>query len=198
MMGRTALLIIDMQCDFAKPGGKLYVKDGESTIPIIKELLEMARRNDLPVVYSVDAHFNPDPEFETWPLHCVAGTPGAEIVEELLPDFDRGEILIRKGSFEYSAFAPEFREESHLTRLLQDRKVERLVVTGLAYDFCAGSTACDGTKAGFEVYLVSEATKAVDIVSEGVSTRKAMDERLQSVGVKIVSLEEARELLKAI
>ncbi|RLG04684.1 MAG: cysteine hydrolase, partial [Thaumarchaeota archaeon] len=79
----AALLIIDVQNDFANPSGKLYARGAEKVIPPIKKLASAARRSGATVIYTQDWHIRGDPEFEIWGEHTLAGTWGAEIVDEL-------------------------------------------------------------------------------------------------------------------
>ncbi|MCX7643358.1 MAG: cysteine hydrolase, partial [Armatimonadetes bacterium] len=81
----TALLIVDMQNDFVKEGGKLVVPTAKETIPAIRKLSEFARKNGILVAYTQDTHLPDDPEFPIWGEHVLIGTWGWEIVEELKP-----------------------------------------------------------------------------------------------------------------
>ncbi|MCG2886860.1 MAG: cysteine hydrolase [Vulcanisaeta sp.] len=95
---KTAVLVIDMQNDFVKPNGKLYVPTAQETIPAIRKLLEKARNANVPIIYTQDWHFKNDPEFRIWGEHCVANTWGAEIIDELKPAPD--DIVIRKRRYD--------------------------------------------------------------------------------------------------
>ena len=95
---KTAVLVIDMQNDFVKPNGKLYVPTAQETIPAIRKLLEKARSANVPIIYTQDWHFKNDPEFRIWGEHCVANTWGAEIIDELKPAPD--DIVIRKRRYD--------------------------------------------------------------------------------------------------
>ncbi len=81
----TALLIVDMQNDFVKEGGKLVVPTAKDTIPAIRKLLDLARQHGMFVAYTQDTHLPNDPEFPIWGEHCLIGTWGWEIVDELKP-----------------------------------------------------------------------------------------------------------------
>ncbi|MEM0113783.1 MAG: isochorismatase family cysteine hydrolase, partial [Metallosphaera sp.] len=91
---RTALLIIDMQNDFVDERGKLYVPQAKSTIPSIRRLIDLTRKEGGEVIYTQDWHLKDDPEFKIWGEHAVAGTWGAEIVEELAPE--RDDYVVKK------------------------------------------------------------------------------------------------------
>src|SRR5262245_35761641 len=85
---RSALLVIDMQNAFGKPGGSRLVPEAEATVPAIRGLLELARTSRMRVVYGQDTHRRGDPDWEIWPEHCREGSWGWEIVAELAPGVD--------------------------------------------------------------------------------------------------------------
>ena len=97
---RTALVVVDMQNDFVAEGGSLRVPDAEATIPAIASLLELARVEGMPVVFTQDTHRDGDPEWRIWPEHAREGSWGWEIVGALAPRSD--ETVIRK--VRYDAF----------------------------------------------------------------------------------------------
>ncbi len=179
--GADALLVVDVQNCFL-PGGSLPVKEGDAVIPVINGLAQKFEN----VVVTQDwhtpghasfasAHPGKKP-FETvrlpygeqvlWPDHCVQGTPGAELSPNLrLP---HAALVIRKGHHHavdsYSAFMEaDGRTPTGLSGYLKERRIERLFLTGLATDFCVGWTALDGRKAGFEVAVVEDACRAIDL-----------------------------------
>ena len=166
----TALLVVDVQNDFADPAGNLYVDGGATVIPRINELIAAARENGAAVVYTQDWHPETTPHFEkdggTWPTHCVAGTWGAE----LHPDLDVDGPVVRKGTGGedgYSGFtARDVTTGEHkatdLQRILTERGIERLVVVGLAQDVCVKETALDGHELGYDTTVVADATRAVN------------------------------------
>lgn len=167
---RTALIVVDVQNDFASPDGSLYVTGGEEVVAPINEEIDRAMRADAPVVYTQDWHPESTPHFEKdggiWPVHCVAGTSGAE----LHPDLRVVGEIIRKGTEGedgYSGFSvrdPRSGEES-ATRMesrLKDKGVERVVVVGLATDYCVKETALDAIERGFTTIVVQEATRPVE------------------------------------
>lgn len=181
--------MIDLQKDFVT--GTLPVPGGANIIGTTGHLVLLARQKNADVVFSCDQHNNPDPEFKKWPVHCVAGTKGALMIIQPEP-YD---IVIRKGSFEYSAFAPRFpkHKSSMLKLALNARKINTVILTGLAYDFCVGQTALDAAKLGFEIFVVEDCTAAV---SEKTSER--MRAELDAAGVKHVSFMEAAKMLGSI
>lgn len=167
----TALIVVDVQNDFADPAGSLYVAGGSEVVPVVDDLIRQAVEVGASVVYTADWHPPSTPHFDTegglWPVHCVAGTWGAEFHPDLVVDGP----VIRKGTGGedgYSGFSvrdPQTgaTKATGLADLLTDRGVRRVVVTGLATDYCVKSTALDGLRAGFDVEVVRDAVRAVDL-----------------------------------
>ena len=157
-----ALLIVDVQRDFL-PGGSLGVSGGDEVVPVLNGCLRLVRARRLPVFASRDWHPRDHCSFRAqggpWPEHCVAGTPGAEFAPGL--ELPRDAIVIDKaagaGADAYSAF-----EGTGLAARLRDLGVKRLLVGGLATDYCVLSTVRDARKAGFEVLLLADAVRAVN------------------------------------
>jgi len=168
---RTALVVVDVQNDFADPAGSLAVRGGEEIIGRVNEEVARAQAADAAVIYSQDWHPEATPHFAKdggiWPVHCVAGTWGAELHPALRVEGER----IRKGTGGedgYSAFTmrdPVTGQEAPtpLEATLRDRNVERVVVCGLATDYCVRATALDSRRLGFETVLVADAVAAVDL-----------------------------------
>ena len=193
---RTALVVVDMQNDFADPGGSLYVRGGEEVVGPINELISEAEQAGSLVVYTQDWHPPVTPHFAKdggiWPVHCVAGTWGAELHRDLVI---RGPV-VRKGTGGedgYSGFSmrdPETGETSptDLESLLRDAGAERLVIVGLATDYCVVDTALDARRLGFGASVVEEAVRAVDL-SEGDGARAI--ERMRHAGVEVIVEAEA-------
>jgi nicotinamidase/pyrazinamidase len=158
-----ALLVIDMQVDFL-PGGKLGVPDGHAVLAPINRLLRLFAGRGLPIYASRDWHPENHCSFLArggpWPPHCVAGTPGAAFSDQL--DLPAGAIVVSKADTAdadaYSAFSG-----TKLAAQLRARGVRRLVVCGLATDYCVLNTVVDARENGFEVVIVPEAMRAVDV-----------------------------------
>lgn len=150
---RTALVVVDMQNDFVKPGGSLVVPDAEGTIPAIQNLLSLARNSGMKVVYSQDTHMAGDPEWEIWPEHCRKGTWGHEIVDELAPRED--ELVIQK--VRYDAFYG-----THLDHFLRLWSVDRLILCGTVANICVHYTAASAALRWYEVVIPKDATSALD------------------------------------
>ena len=168
----TALVVVDVQNDFADPAGGLSVADGDAVVPVINKEIARAQEAGARVVYTADWHPESTPHFAKdggiWPVHCVAGTWGAEFHPDLVVDGP----VVRKGTNGedgYSGFTmkdPESDETmpTELAQLLRDWEVTRVVVTGLATDYCVKATALDGITEGFTVELITDAVRSVDLV----------------------------------
>ncbi|WP_313035280.1 isochorismatase family protein [Massilia alkalitolerans] len=158
-----ALLIVDLQNDFL-PGGALAVPRGDLVIAPINALIDLYHGRGLPIYASRDWHPEDHCSFTAqggpWPPHCVAATEGALFSEALqLPE---EAIVISKAltaaEDAYSAF-----NGTGLARSMLADGITRLAVCGLATDYCVLNTVLDGIEAGFEVLLVLEATRAVEV-----------------------------------
>ena len=189
---RTALVVVDLQNDFADPAGSLSVAGGEAIVPIVNEALRAARDGGAMVVATQDWHPESTPHFAKdggiWPVHCVGGTWGAELhpAFELPADAPR----VRKGTSGedgYSGFTmrdPESGEETatELESLLRTGGIQRVVVCGLATDYCVRATALDAVRLDFEVTLLGDAVAAVNLV-EGDGDRALAE--LEEAGVTL-------------
>jgi nicotinamidase/pyrazinamidase len=161
-----ALLIVDFQNDFT-PGGALAVPEGDAIAAPLSLLLD---RYPL-VVATRDWHPPDHGSFGLWPVHCVQDTPGAELHSAL--DRTKVHVVVDKGADRgrpgYSAF-----EDTDLGGLLRARGVDRLVVAGLATDYCVRQTVLDARRRGFDVVVVEDAIRGVDV--EPGDSERAIDE----------------------
>jgi nicotinamidase/pyrazinamidase len=174
-----ALIIVDVQNDFC-PGGALAVPDGDAVVDAVNR---MAREASF-VIATRDWHPPDHGSFAAqggpWPVHCVRDTPGAE----LHAGIDRGQIdaVLDKGQAPdregYSGF-----EDTELELLLRARDVETVDVAGLALDYCVRATALDAKRAGFDVIVHRDATRAVEV--EPGDAERAVRE-LRAAGVEVV------------
>ena len=167
----TALLVIDVQNDFADAAGALAVDGGTEIIPALNRQIAAARGSGALVVYTQDWHPASTPHFARdggiWPVHCVMGTWGAELHPALVVDGP----VVRKGSDGedgYSGFSvrdPTSGRESRtaLDGLLRDAGIERVVVGGLATDYCVKATALDAVRLGYRTIALGDAIRAVDL-----------------------------------
>ncbi len=185
--------MVDVQNDFADPGGALYVTGGERVIPAINGHVGAAVAAGATVVYTQDWHPPATPHFAkdggTWPVHCVGGTPGAGFHPAL--ELVYGADFLRKGvggEDGYSAFTlkdPSTGAESGtgLVERLREAGIETVVVVGLALDYCVKATALDAVRAGFDVALPVDATLPVNL-AVGDGARSLVE--LVGAGVAIV------------
>ena len=167
----TALVVVDVQNDFADPAGSLYVRGAEQAVARVVEEVHAAQDAGAPILYTADWHPPSTPHFVTdggvWPVHCVADTWGAA----LHPDLPVAGPVVRKGvdgEDGYSGFSvrdPQSGAEAPtaLEGLLRDRDVQHLVVTGIATDVCVAATVTDARRLGFEVTVLADATAAVEL-----------------------------------
>jgi nicotinamidase/pyrazinamidase len=185
----TALLVVDVQNDFADPGGGLYVRGGEQVVPAVNEQVTAAQNAAAPVVYTQDWHPASTPHFEKdggiWPVHCVAESWGAELHPHLLV---HGPVVRKGTSGEdgYSGFSVRdpvsgAAAPTQLQSLL-DPSIQRLVVVGLAGDYCVKETALDGIRLGYAVEVPLALTRFVEL-AEG-DTDRAVEE-MRGAGVDV-------------
>ncbi len=171
---RDAVIVVDVQNDFC-PGGALAVPDGDQVIPPINALL---RRTNCFVVATRDWHPENHCSFKAqggpWPVHCVTETWGAHFHPAL--DHSRMHLIVSKDTAPdqntYSGF-----QGTSLSEILRDRGVQRVVVGGLATDYCVKTTALDARREGFDVIVLEDAIRGVE-VNPGDSDR-ALNEMRQ-------------------
>jgi nicotinamidase/pyrazinamidase len=187
----TALVVVDLQNDFADPAGSLAVSGGDEIVPLVNAEIEAARTAGALVVWTQDWHPPATPHFlkdgGIWPVHCVRDTWGAELHPEVLA----GSPVVRKGANGedgYSGFTmrdPVTGETipTELEAILRDRDVERVVVCGLATDYCVKATALDAARLGFETAVRVDAIRAVDL--QPGDGQRAVEE-MAAAGVSIV------------
>ncbi|MGO4570842.1 nicotinamidase [Microvirga sp. 2TAF3] len=193
-------IITDIQYDFL-PGGALAVPEGDAVIAPINRLARIFRH----VLLTQDWHPKGHASFASthpgrkpfemidlaygqqvlWPDHCIQGTPGAEISREL--DIPHAQLVIRKGYNpeidSYSGFLEADRRTSTgLAGYLKERGFRRVFCAGLATDFCVAWTALDAKAAGFDTYLIEDASRAID--ANGSLARARAD--LEAAGVHII------------
>ena len=187
----TALVVVDVQNDFADPGGSLYVRDGQHVVPVANEQVSEATSAGAYVVYSQDWHPASTPHFEDqgglWPVHCVKGSWGAAFHPDLQVV---GDVVHKgdQGGDGYSAFSERDplsgeTEPTTLRRLLTEHGVERLVICGLATDFCVVETVTDARELGYPVAVVRDGIRAVDRTA-GAGERAIR--RMQEAGAELI------------
>jgi len=201
----TALIVVDLQNDFC-PGGALAVPGGDVIVPAVNRLIAgfdhvIMTQDWHPAGHAsfASSHRGKAP-FETvtlpygeqtlWPDHCVQGSHGAKFHRDL--QWRKAELVIRKGFRRNIDSYSAFRENDRGTRTglagyLGDRGIRRIVLCGLATDFCVAWSALDGRAAGFDVELIDEGCAALDLDGSLARARNDMD----SAGVLRHGLEQA-------
>ena len=176
-----ALLIVDVQKDFC-PGGALAVADGDTIVPVINKIMGFL---DL-VVASRDWHPESSKHFDSWPVHCVRGSEGAEYHEDL--DAGRIDQEFLKGTGReddgYSAFEASNLDLEHF---LKEKDIEELYLAGIATDVCVKHSAIDAAEKGFLTSVITDAAKGVE-AQEGDIDRAY--EEMKEHGVRLVSSAE--------
>ena len=200
----TALIAVDIQNDFC-PGGRLAVPCGDEVVEPINRLIERFAHVVLTQDWHPDGHrsfASSHPgraPFETvampygaqilWPDHCVQGTPGADFHPSLWAN--RAELVLRKGYRRaidsYSAFFENDRTTpTGLAGYLRDRGFRRVVLAGLAFDFCVLWSAEDARRLGFEAVVVEDACRALDVAGSAAEARR----RLAEAGAELIASAE--------
>ena len=179
---RTALVVVDVQNDFAHPEGSLYVKGAEAVIDAVNREIAAAHAAGALVVTTQDWHPPVTPHFAKdggiWPVHCVADTWGARLHTDLHP----GDHQVFKGvggEDGYSGFSMVHpttgaTSSTGLDDLLRERGIERVVVLGLATDYCVKETALDAVRLGYDTTVVLEGVRPVE--REPGDGQRAVDE----------------------
>jgi nicotinamidase/pyrazinamidase len=190
----TAIVVVDVQNDFADPAGGLSVAGGAEVVPPLNREVARARASGALVVYTQDWHPPSTPHFAKdggiWPVHCVAGSWGAELHPGLIVDGP----IVRKGANGedgYSGFTMRdsttgAEAPTELEALLQEHGARRVVVGGLATDYCVKATALDARRLGHPTSVLADAIRPVDLAAG--DGERALAEMAAS-GVEI--LEEA-------
>jgi nicotinamidase/pyrazinamidase len=180
-LSASVLIVVDVQNDFC-PGGELAVPKGDEIVPLVNRLIDAFDH----VVLTQDWHPRGHSSFASshkgqapfssvrmpygdqtlWPDHCVQGTPGAEFHPGLV--WSKAELIIRKGFRtaidSYSAFYENDRTTpTGLGGYLKERGLQKLVIVGLATDYCVAYSALDATRLGFKVVVVLDACRAIDL-----------------------------------
>jgi nicotinamidase/pyrazinamidase len=167
----SALVVVDVQNDFADPGGSLFVRGAEAVVARVNDEVQRAAGGEALVVYTQDWHPPSTPHFAkdggVWPVHCVADTWGAE----LHPDLIVAGPSVRKGSNGedgYSGFTMRdalsgAEAPTQLESILREHGVTSVVICGLATDYCVRGTVLDACRLGFATSVLSTAVAAVDL-----------------------------------
>jgi nicotinamidase/pyrazinamidase len=170
---RAALIVVDVQNDFADPAGSLAVRGGDAIVEPVNREIQAATAAGAFVVFTQDWHPESTPHFAKdggiWPVHCVMGSWGAELYPTLAAPADAPRVRTgSNGEDGYSGFTmrdPLSGEGSttELHDLLRERGIERVVVCGLATDYCVKATALDSARLGYETSVLADGIAAVDL-----------------------------------
>ena len=195
------LIVIDVQNDFC-PGGALAVPDGDAVIAPIQRVAERFEHIVLTQDWHTPDHYSfasahagkkPYEQIELsygmqtlWPEHCMQGTWGAEVHEEL--KLMRAELILRKGFHRTIDSYSAFFENDHTTATglggyLKERGFRRVFLAGLAYDFCVGYSALDARRLGFEAVVMKDACRAIDLNGSAA----AMEREFAKAGVEVMN-----------
>jgi nicotinamidase/pyrazinamidase len=168
----TALVVVDVQNDFADPKGSLSVRGAEDIIPAVNREIGAAKKAGVPIFYTMDWHPAQTPHFNTqggiWPPHCVHDTWGAQLHPDL--EVVEGAEFLQKGvggEDGYSAFSlrqPESkkRQSTGLNDRLKEKNIKHIAVAGLTTDYCVRETARDALDHGYEITVIADAIRPVD------------------------------------
>ncbi len=159
----TAVIVVDMQNDFVKPGGKLVVPTAKDTIPSIRRLLEKARERNILIIYTKDTHYKRDPEFEIWGEHVVKGTWGWEIVDELKPL--ENDIVVEKTRYDGFYGTP-------IDDLLRVYGIRYVVIVGTVANICVLHTAGSAALRWYKVIVPLDGISALNDFDYYVALRQ--------------------------
>jgi nicotinamidase/pyrazinamidase len=151
---KTVFFDVDTQIDFLFPAGALYVPGAERLLPALDRLTRFAESHAVPVVSTADAHAENDPEFRTWPAHCVAGTWGQRRPAATLLAAGAAQHFVEKQALDCFT-------NQNLPVLLQTLAAERFVVYGVVTECCVRCAVFGLLKTGARVELVEDATQSL-------------------------------------
>jgi nicotinamidase/pyrazinamidase len=182
-MNQTGLLIVDVQNDFC-PGGALPVENGDRVVPVLNRYARAIDGAGGAVFASRDWHPPETLHFNTgggpWPPHCVQGTKGAAFRPDL--DLPGSTVIVTKGDTPrddgYSAFDGHDAAGHDLASLLDERNINRLLVGGLATDYCVRASVLDAVANGVDTVLLLDAIRGIDLEEGDVA--RAIDEMLRA------------------
>ena len=168
----TALIVVDVQNDFADPTGNLSVAGGDAIVPYVNGQIAVALAGGAFVAYTQDWHPPSTPHFAKdggpWPVHCVAGTWGAAFHPALAANAGPSVRKGANGEDGYSGFTMRdpltgVTVPTELDGLLRGRGIRRVVVCGLATDYCVRATALDASALGYRTSVLVGGVRAVDL-----------------------------------
>lgn len=201
---KSVLIVVDLQNCFL-PGGSLQVKDGDKIVPIINRIAKKFAHVVLTQDWHTPGHVSfasahpgkaafevislPYGDQVLWPDHCVQGTPGADISKDI--SIPHAELIVRKGYNKnvdsYSAFLEaDKKTATGLAGYLKERGLTRVFVAGLATDFCVAWTAMDAEHAGFQTFVIDDASRGIDAKGSLAAAWTAMEK----AGVKRINTDD--------
>lgn len=151
MNNKIIFLDIDTQYDFMNPRGKLYVPGAEKLIPNLRHLFRLAKKNNIPIISSLDTHKRNDTEFKCFSVHCIKGSKGHKKIRQALSKKVR-QIFIKKHTIDIFS-------NPQIKSVL--KPYQTAYVFGVALDYCVKATCLGLVKLGIKTYLIKDATKAV-------------------------------------
>ena len=184
MKNKTVFVDIDTQFDFMSPRGKLYVPNAEDIISNIKKLFDYAKEQQIKILSSTDAHKIDDPECKRFPSHCVKGTLGCQKIEASMCNdniiIENREQEITESMMGHEQIIVESQTFDIFESINTDGIVNKLdacnyVVFGVATDYCVKAAVLGLLKRGYNVSLVTDATKAITKEGEGKSLNEMKD-----------------------
>ena len=184
----TALVVVDVQVDFC-PSGALPVPEGDKIVPVLNEYINEFATVRAPIIFTRDWHPSNHSSFKSqggpWPPHCIQNTEGAKFHPSLIipPEAQ----IVSKASQRDEAYS--FFQGTDLAEKLH-RRLRTLFVGGLATDYCVKETVLDGLKERFEVYLLADACRGVE-VNPGDSERAI--QLMVAKGCRRITLEQVRQ-----
>ena len=184
MKNKTVFVDIDTQFDFMNPRGTLYVPDAEDIVDNIKKLFDCAKEHKIKILSSIDAHTVDDPEFKRFPSHCIKDTPGSQKIEASMCDdniiienreqeitmsmMDHEQIIVESQTFDIF-------ESVNTDKIIKKLDAQNFVVFGVATDYCVKAAVLGLLKRGYNVSLVTDATKAITKKGEGKTLNQMKD-----------------------
>lgn len=170
----VALAIVDMLNDFVAESGLLYFPKSRSVIRPIQAIKSVFRGLGAPVLYFNDAHPPDSKEFASWPAHCLVGSSGGGIIQEL--SAESGDVILCKDSI--NCF-----QDGVAEKILRGLEVTRLYIVGVAVEYCVRSCALEAMRSGFSPCIIADAVAGVDLASGDVE--RALEE-MRFAGVDFI------------
>jgi nicotinamidase/pyrazinamidase len=186
---RTVLVVVDVQNDFCL-GGALAVPEGDKVVPILNKYVEKFEKARAPIIFTRDWHPSDHSSFREqggpWPPHCIQNSKGAEFHSDLFMPAE-AEVVSKADRKDeaYSLF-----QGTDLAAKLHQRGIRRLLVGGLATDYCVKETVLDGLKYGFEVFHLDDASRGVNVSPD--DSDRALREMV-ATGAKRISFRDMDE-----